>query len=237
MMSNQHNLSSLTKKMGLPYFEIYDFYRNNHKYSQLLSGNKSLKSFHEYKCIFFHIPKTGGMAVAEGIFNGKIIGDHRGVEIYKRLFKKKFYSYFKFSFVRNPWSRLLSAYNFLIDGGLHESDQKWAEQNIMKFKNFEDFVLNWVNPKNVQLGIHFIPQYQFIIDIYGKQSVDYIGKQESLNEDFKKICSILEISNANLNYINTGKKIDDYRVFYTKKTQDIVRKVYKKDIKLFNYIF
>ena len=54
------------------------------------------------RCIFFHIPKTAGVAVCDGLFGDRGPG-HMDVEIAKVVFGEwRFQSFFKFCFVRNP---------------------------------------------------------------------------------------------------------------------------------------
>ena len=77
------------------------------------SNDNMLKVFDKKKCIFFHIPKTAGISLVKALF-GDLDWGHRDVKYYRNVFnKKKFDSYFKFTFVRNPYDRLFSAYSFL----------------------------------------------------------------------------------------------------------------------------
>ena len=64
---------------------------------------------HQYKCIFTHVNKCGGSTI-DAVFNGK--GGHKLALNYKRMYPKKFDSYFKFSFVRNPWDKMVSFYHY-----------------------------------------------------------------------------------------------------------------------------
>ena len=77
------------------------------------SESNMLKVFDEKKCIFFHIPKTAGISLVKALF-GDLDWGHRDVNYYINVFdKKRFNDYFKFTFVRNPYDRLFSAYSFL----------------------------------------------------------------------------------------------------------------------------
>src|SRR5699024_9573361 len=84
--------------------------------------------FHKNKCVFIHVPKTGGKSVDTGMFN-HVDCSHVTVREYKNILGPKYFKqYFKFAFVRNPWERTFSAYNFLVTGGLTERDEKWGKQ-------------------------------------------------------------------------------------------------------------
>ena len=125
---------------------------------------------------------------------------------------------------------------FLKEGGLHKNDTNWSEKELSGLSNFDEFVKNWVNKINIEKGIHFKPQYKFIT-INGKIAVDDVYKVENINLDFEKICGKLNVQNR-LQFLNkTKSKTKNYRNYYNDETKKIVEKVYKKDIKLFNYQF
>src|SRR5690606_34688851 len=63
---------------------------------------------HDYKCIFIHINRTGGQSVETAF--GQPTQDHRLPQEYKEIYKDMWSEYFKFSFVRNPWDRMLSVF-------------------------------------------------------------------------------------------------------------------------------
>jgi len=202
----------------------------------------SLKPYVEKKCIFVHIPKTAGISVCQALFNN-LAGGHTTIKKYQISFSKyEFDSFFKFTFVRNPWSRLFSAYNFLKKGGMNNIDKNWASRNLSDYGNFDDFVKRWVTTSNIEKYIHFIPQYRFLcIPNRDEIKVDFLGFFENLEEDFAYIARQLSMAdNVTLKHKNktasNDKKID-YREFYNAETCDIVSEVYKKDIELFGYNF
>ncbi|MFO8053169.1 MAG: sulfotransferase family 2 domain-containing protein [Candidatus Omnitrophota bacterium] len=73
---------------------------------------------HTYKFIFLHIPKTAGSSVAATLKrnlnkNDLLLCPHTKAVRLKLTAKDKWKDYFKFTFVRNPWDRMVSAYFFL----------------------------------------------------------------------------------------------------------------------------
>ena len=76
----------------------------------------------------------------------------------------KYNKFFKFAFVRNPWDRLVSSYFYLKNGGMNKMDNDWALENIKQYETFQEFVLRWVNKKNINSWIHFKPQNYWICD-------------------------------------------------------------------------
>lgn len=196
---------------------------------------------HKHKIIFIHIPKTGGTSIENtmGIGNKKNIFDKNVLfgrdknyeaqhlfssEIKKIVGKPIYNSYFKFSFVRNPFSRLVSDYS-------------WSKYRNM---NFEEFINKKVIPSKNRILYkdpyrHFKSQHKFIIDNSGKITVNFIGKFENLTNDFKKLCKIF---NLKLDLPHTNKSNHkNYKQYYNRRTKNIVESIYKKDLELFNYNF
>lgn len=199
---------------------------------------RSLKGFDQQKCIFVHITKCAGISVGMSLF-GNLGGGHLRVTHYQLIFsKREFEEYFKFTFVRNPWDRLVSAFQFLKKGGTNKVDREWSQQNLARFPDFHSFVTNWVNRKNVSSWKHFVPQHKFVCDPGSDiPKVDFVGRFEFLNEDFTHVQKTLG-SHASLQHLNKtegGKK--DYREYYTETTRNIVADVYREDIRIFGYDF
>ena len=206
------------------------------KLSSVDINNTSFKDFIEYKTIFVHIPKAAGISFNMSLFDN-LGGGHIPLRNYQLVFSKKdFESFYKFTIVRNPWDRLFSAYNFLKKGGLTGNDQEFAKKNINPYKDFNAFVIKWVNKKNINKGIHFKPQYKFLCDIHDNVLTDYIGYFENIENEFQSICEKLNIEKE-LIKINSNKRTENYKDYYNENTKKIVKEVYKKDIELFGYKF
>ncbi len=199
-------------------------------------GDYGFAVFRQYKCIFVHIPKTAGVAISSALFDGALGGGHRTIRYYQMVYKQKeFDSFFKFSFVRNPWARLYSAYNFLKKGGMDEYDRKWASENLAQYKDFNDFVCGWLSEENIFKKYHFFPQSYFLCDFKGKILVDFVGRFESINKDFEYICNKID-KNATLLPINVSEH-KDYRVVYNDDSRKVVARLYAEDIEYFGYSF
>jgi hypothetical protein len=196
------------------------------------------KAFQMHKCVYVHIPKCAGNSVAEGIFGPSIIVDrHMTLWAYQMVLGPLEYrGFWKFTIVRNPWDRLLSAYLFLKNGGFNKFDNDWAQSNLAQYRNFREFVIDWVNIENCRSWVHFIPQNEFL-RVGGKVQIDFVGRFESLEEDFQKICNHLNIC-RDLPKVNTNpKRSGHYREYYDEETLQIVKNVYLDDIEQFNYEF
>jgi hypothetical protein len=195
----------------------------------------TLTSFDQYRCLFVHIPKCAGVSVCRSLF-GNLGAGHYPVATLRQVFGEElFNSYFKFSFVRNPWDRLLSAYEFLKRGGFHAGDARWAGQHLAGYRDFGEFVRAWVTPANVASWVHFRPQTDFLYLPEGRSGVDFIGRYENLAVDFQRICARLGIE-AELQLLNTAP-VRDYRDAYDSESRRIVDRVYRRDIVDLDYCF
>lgn len=195
----------------------------------------SLKGFDEHKCIFIHIPKSAGVSINKELF-GNLGGAHRSVRTYKRVFgPATFRKYFKFTFVRNPYSRLLSAYRFLKKGGFCDVDRQWAEENLSQYSSFREFVHDWLTEESVLTYNHFRPQFMFLCDRSYEPEVDFVGHFETLTDDFEVVCKRLNVDCELKEYNKGPEKNDHWSSFYTQAELDIVHHIYRKDFELFGY--
>ncbi|HEH4645058.1 TPA: sulfotransferase family 2 domain-containing protein, partial [Campylobacter coli] len=196
------------------------------------------KDFHDkYKCIFIHVPKVAGSSIERVIYQtDRWLVGHRKANDYMMFNKDRFESYFSFGFVRNPYDRVVSAYHYLRNGGGTLGDEKWAKKNIYKYNSFKEFVLDLKNPKiqnKILNWMHFIPQYKFLCDNESNILVNFTGKFENLEEDFKKILKILNRKDQ-LMHINKSNHVD-YKNYYNDVMYKIVREIYRDDFEIFDY--
>jgi len=165
-------------------------------------------------------------------------------ESHQYINKEKLKKYFVFSFVRNPYDRFFSAYNYL-KNMLCKSKEKNkirnSYENILFFEDFETFVKNKENINNISFFHAFIPQYKQFLDLNNKCNINYIGRQENLDNDFLEILSILNIKNiVHTKIISDEKKMnesDDNDIIshYTEYIFDFVNKYFEKDFEIFGY--
>jgi len=198
------------------------------------------------KFIFIHNPKVAGSSIRAALseydsfdnffwHRGYISGIDHAVDkphiTMNDLSKTEYYQYvnnndfFVFGFVRNPYERVYSAYQ--------ERIRQWGET-----REFNDFLkdLNDINIRYDYNFIHFCPQHYFFYN--GKKCIaDFIGKMESINEDYFIIQSILDIEGLELPKNNVTEKIvnQNYLSFYDDESIKIVNALYEKDFLLFNY--
>jgi hypothetical protein len=229
---------------------------------------------HPYRCVFLHIPKTGGISV-EHVFL-ELVGltwDTReplllrgnddpakgpprlahltATEYVSRgwLTREQFDTYFKFSFVRNPWDRMVSEYKYR-GHPMRMSFKTWLFEHLP-------------GPGFTDAWCHLVPQHEFIYDAEGRLQADFVGRYESLQADFDAVCERLGIPQTRLPHENRSldapriQSLNDvkkrirrwlwtlrprnvyphYTQYYDEESRAFVADRYRRDIELFGYTF
>jgi len=188
---------------------------------------------HDKKFIFVHIPKTGGSSI-EAIFHPSIItendickdikGKHNTLSNIIKNESLDVLDYFKFSFVRNPWAKILSHYLFFIKGGFDHRN------------SFVDFVDYYCGRDHQGWKRNdFLPQSDFL-KFDGKINMDFIGRFENLKFDFYSILDKVGLKKMNLSHTNKTSH-GHYESYYNSRIKKVVEKKYQEDIDEFKYTF
>ena len=142
-------------------------------------------------------------------------------------------SYKIFTFVRNPFDRLVSAFFYLKSGGGNNMDSKFSKDNNLPDTKFTDFVKDQLRRCKY---IHFRKIVGDLILERDLKHVDFIGKIESFNSDWELLCSKIGIPYSKIPNKNSSNH-KNYREHYTDETRAIVEDYYSKDIEHFKYEF
>jgi hypothetical protein len=175
---------------------------------------------HKHKTIFIHIPKCGGQSITHMFLadlglswddkssllmrrrrrgeQGPHKLGHLTARDYFRLGyidEAVFKSYYRFTVVRNPMSRLHSAYNYL------------GYRDLIGYSHFiNDVVMQSLASKD--LWYWFLrPQVDFILDKDGSSLVNDCFKLENLKDATETICLRSGISNRHIPYVNDSSKL------------------------------
>lgn len=137
-------------------------------------------------------------------------------------------SLFSFSFVRNPWDRAVSSYSNPDPHLIAQAQGLGLDVKQMDFKEFVNMMTNVAHS-------HFLPQHQFVLDPTGNPLVDFLGRYENLEEDFRRVCEEIGVR-ALLPHANASQR-SDYRRYYDSETAAQINAFYRDDIELFGYRF
>jgi hypothetical protein len=150
---------------------------------------------------------------------------HDGILAAKhRMPAARFERYFKFAIVRNPWDRLVSEYEFILRHPEHGRHGR-----LVRLGSFENFIeLQTVRRDAYQLNA--------LCDHRGRLLVDYTGRLESLDDDWRAICTRIGIPHAPLPRINIGRH-EPYTRYYTPELRARVAHCWAREIEAFGYTF
>jgi hypothetical protein len=138
---------------------------------------------------------------------------------------QQYNSYFKFTFVRNPWGRVFSWYKNVIRDDFHRKTK-----GVSDTCSFEEFISNHMNQWALR------PQLFWIVENNGKIPLDFIGRFERLEIDFSHVCDILGIRDKTLPKMLVGDG-QHYTKFYDDEMKEIVANKYAEEIDLFKFRF
>jgi chondroitin 4-sulfotransferase 11 len=140
---------------------------------------------------------------------------------------------FKFAFVRNPFDRLVSLFCYL---------KKINCEEVPQAMSFDEFCRKVERREHPPVGLYNYkglnqcnPMIEWLQDRRGRLLVDFVGRHESLHEDFQKICRIVGIDEHLPHENRTEHR--HYRTYYTPNTRAIVERVYREDLDRFDYSF
>lgn len=189
-------------------------------------------------CIFIHIPKTAGTSLLHALNGRGGPRDHLPWTAYYIRSPKRFNTYFKFSFVRNPLDRALSAYNYLMAGGNGISDIEVSKQ-VANYESFNDFVIFGLGSGRFRNHLQFQPQSNFIVGPTGRIVVDYLGYYESLDVDFENIKTSLKrvqhLSWESRSQSARGTGAKDIKDELSVRAFAVLEELYRQDLEVFGY--
>jgi len=182
--------------------------------------------------------------------NGIPVGDIHGLfnefaQINKAHFLagrgNKYHRYFKFTFVRNPWDRLVSCYvSKLVQGGTGLKMGKYGDVSLRRDMTFKEFAEAVSRIPDEVANHHFRSQHVTVCDDGPERTVlaDFVGRFERLNEDFRRVSERIGLE-AGLAHVggSRSRNLHSYRDFYDDKLARMVGERYREDADLFGYSF
>lgn len=149
-----------------------------------------------------------------------------------------------FTFVRNPFSRILSCYKSKVEVGIGPKKHLLAmrdgvkpeEADLTKHISFREFLELISTQKSLEMDIHWRPQVdQTMIDFV---KYDFIGRYENFTGDLAHI--INKVSPENFEFDiprprNKTKAMEELNAYFDDECIKIVRKLYANDFIAFGY--
>ena len=138
---------------------------------------------------------------------------------------------FKFAFVRNPWDLQVSSYHHL------KRERPHLLKDITDFATFLKWKLDPERPYQYHIDTSIELQSDYLIDLHGDNMVDYIGRYETLQEDFDHVCKKIGIPPKKLPHKRRATDRGSYHRYYTDNTIELVNNHFKRDIEMLGFKF
>lgn len=199
---------------------------------------------HELKCIFIHIPRTGGSSIERELVHDdwwtvESKTKHLIASQAKKIYSEYWDDYFKFSFVRDPYSRMLSMTTFDIMRKIYYGDTL-PFNGVVTDQHMNEYKKLFGTPVLIEHDYRFYKREEVESEkhkdncVYGNildEPIDYIGRFETLEEDFHNICNILKLKEKKLGKFGKNKHTNTLSV----EAKIIINKIYHEDFSTFNY--
>ena len=199
--------------------------------------------------VFVHIPRCAGNAVTQalqpfctrGPWEGDRESKHFSVLQIQNHFldQARWKQFYSFAITRNPWDQIHSDF-FYTRSFIRQTegiiDQTWvAKIRRCASISFDKFVELRCEGEPCSLV-----QY-YCLDQNQELAVGEVLAYEELAEQWPRLCERLGIPNAHLAPINqtkqSGKRRQNYRLAYSRKSRELVAEHFRYDIEKFGYQF
>lgn len=181
--------------------------------------------------IFVHIPKTGGTSIRKALNLPPpqreigLIKHFSAAEICQHLPSLLWKSSYKFAFVRNPYTRLYSHYQYRLREGRIE--QRYGQK--LAFSDWVPIALKEETAGNLK------PQYQWVCNEDGEQIVDFVGRFEQLTSGFAQIMSNTGVHVAQLEHLNRSPVSAGLETVYDDVARHLAYDFYQEDFERYGY--
>lgn len=138
---------------------------------------------------------------------------------------------YRFSFVRNPFDRLVSAYYSKIT----EHNTLLSNEQFRAGMSFEEFAEVACRIPDESVDWHVRSQWTFLEGV----RMDFVGRLENMGEDFARVTGVLGVS-PTLPHSNHRTRPDGKKSYRDHYDEELARKVgerYRSDLEAFGYSF
>lgn len=164
---------------------------------------------------FVHINKCGGSSVEKAL---DLPLRHRtALEAERWLGSREWRRRFTFSFVRNPWDRVVSHYRYRMQSPMHGR----SGRPQVPFAEWVDAAYRSRDPDVCVPPQMFMTQSEWLVDTSGAVMVDFVGRFEDLQADFATVCRRMGRPVVELPHLKATKRLP-YEEYYDVRTREIV---------------
>lgn len=154
------------------------------------NDSTSLVPMLRLNALFVHVPKTAGTSVTNSLYGNKGMSHWRLRDYALALNSTEFLGAYRFSFVRNPYTRTVSVYNYLSKGGNNDHDDRVRRRSDVDMDSLNSFVAS-ITPQLMRAVAHLAPQTYFLSLPGSQRALSAIGFYETLESDFAEITATI----------------------------------------------
>ncbi len=179
--------------------------------------------------VFIHINKTGGSSIEKAM--GLPLLHKTAQEYYHILGARRWQQRFSFTIVRNPWDKVVSQYHYRCS-----INETRLRDRPLPFGDWVQRVFVDRDPQYLDEPRFFMPQMAWICNARGDILVDFVGRFESLQQDWQFIRNKTACPVRELPHIKKSRH-GDYRRHYDTRSADAIARYFADDIQAFGYRF
>lgn len=138
-----------------------------------------------------------------------------------------FSSYYKFSFVRNPWDRAVS--QFASMAGRQDLRDFIGMEKEASFKTYLSLITK-------RPHVQWEPQVSFLHDSTGELLVDYVGRFETFAASVFHVLEAIGVEAKTIPHTQKSQR-GEYATYYDDESRELIAGIYKQDIEAFGYSF
>ncbi|MCP4381141.1 MAG: sulfotransferase family protein [Hyphomicrobiales bacterium] len=213
---------------------------------------------HKHKFIFVHLGRTAGRSLTSAL--ERLCGpddivtrskgrerNHEGfwrhskaTEIRDGIGAEQYAEYFKFTFERNPWDKIISRYWSYVGQRRKSFYKKIPEYVTGKPLSFQSwFNLRLLQGQTIGFGHYKFPRHYDCYTENDEVIVDFIGRHENFSEHVAYICDKINID-ININKAYGAKRHKERRLYtdlFDPRMNRVVERYFEKDLALLGYRF
>lgn len=211
---------------------------------------RSIFCIPEKKVLYVSVPKAGNTSIKASMYALPVKEDYRAVHSEIRKISEHsrwskigdYPDYFKFTFVRNPFERLVSCYENKLHSdvaGLGKTLSMLIYDRYLlgflgKDRGFISFARRICLIPDRLADKHFMSQSFSLVDKNGNVLLNYVGRLENMNADYETIRQKFNFKPLP-HYNKTKKEKRNWMDYYDLDTARRVYRRYKTDIEVFGY--
>ncbi|HVP24113.1 MAG TPA: sulfotransferase family 2 domain-containing protein [Conexivisphaerales archaeon] len=192
---------------------------------------------HEHKCIFVQQLKVASTSILSAFGLEWLDRDalHMCSGTQTPEYLTSYRDYFRFSIVRNPWDRLVSAWHHCQYMGWIDKDMTFRDllRNLPQFDRSR--------PEGEQHAYSHLTRLQRDTLCEGPDSppaVDFLMQFERIQEDWDRVCDLIKKPRSTLAKCNARRvERPDYHAYYDAETMRLFLNHFSKDAETFHYEF